>query len=1056
MHSGNSSMLSNSYAYDGHYNRHPVAFKDPISLQRYMNQMKAEICQEYGMPMMINYLRYKNEYISKTPEIVDRDYYSGLVRPENDCFSYNVVDSMYQETGELDPSKIILKLCQVCYKGSHKFNPQEQGNKKVRIVDFVLNNKILFRFQFECANNKIANRATALESIFFLFPGVFYLILYTTVRKSDPFDIVGYASQQSSLKKEDDKAKKDNDIYAKLFDCTIVDIQRFDKSDTMAGFKTNSQSIRTLDQSFTNKVKSKMFSTLSNTMLQKVAGRSLNFEAKLNKKVSASNTLEGEGKNEYTVTASDNQANKYFTMDVICQNKADAKAICGLKFIELHSKEIFAEIWRQEFGKEMAQKTNNSTDNYTMGESRFFSQDGTEEVYDDMVKRMGAGPPGLSRIDNFGGKEDYNQESFQSNKNFLEGINQADDASLAMALHNTSGIVRKPLNVKSASISPFGDQLPSSNKAYRYGQTENETEIGDALESQAFRTPQLDQQKVSNESNLIKEKLEKEVGHLFDDTEDEFDDFDRRDFREKLPQVTSWPREDPKLAGYQVFGESKGNRMINPGGKFKIGKAPKDHKDDPDSSDEDDTLSKDSDLADNKSKDDLGESEPQDDSFNQCLEEKAEENFDTLEKVMEDYMESTFQFQGELSVDAFPKGLQYQAPGNCSYPSLFEGNFPYRVNDLLQNQNESRRIVLFPLTKDDNCIKIRYVFEETVHGSDPRTLHYQDLKFTSGNLDFDICTNFGIFLILRRSVPQLYRRICSTTVRSLLGLIQEDKASSFLIKSQVPRFSTKATLAHNDDLSMISHIPGKRSSHNNLLGQSLTMNDSFNGPRSVLKEFQPTSGPSRELDTQGEFRNAQSPGSRSLVPPDYTQYSQGTEPFSITPGFIKQMEEFLRYKRLPDKLKFPQEAEEVQKWDRLKDDFNKVFGPKLGLESWELTDVYFHEDLEKKKSTRVNSFEHRIKKKESFYSNVKKNLIDEDYASVLNSLIHTIFKEPLKLQQEGNYTTFALASRVLVIINARVQNNKLRNKLASMVLIRLLWEEFYTRCTVGDLSRKDN
>ena len=110
----------------------------------------------------------------------------------------------------MDPSKIILKLCQVCFKASHKFVTQDQGNKKTRKVEFQLNSQKLINFEFECANNKIANKATAYETLSILFPGIFFQILYNLMATTDGYVFAEFLCKRSSYKKKEEKEKKEN------------------------------------------------------------------------------------------------------------------------------------------------------------------------------------------------------------------------------------------------------------------------------------------------------------------------------------------------------------------------------------------------------------------------------------------------------------------------------------------------------------------------------------------------------------------------------------------------------------------------------------------------------------------------------------------------------------------------------------------------------------------------------------------------------------------------------------------------------------------------------
>ena len=310
--------------------------------------------------------------------------------------------------------------------------------------------------------------------------------------------------------------------------------------------------------------------------------------------------------------------------------------------------------------------------------------------------------------------------------------------------------------------------------------------------------------------------------------------------------------------------------------------------------------------------------------------------------------------------------------------------------------------------------------------------------------------HYGVYLIIQRAFPKLFKMIGSFTLRYLIGLVQEDRTSSFIIKS-MPVQSYKATQGKHDEMNLSSFTNPRPT--NNLLNQSAITNMSIIGPKPTAKEA--LSSIQKDQDMLSDMRlQSSTPSGRTFQ--ESNPFNSGIDAAQFSFALIKPIEDYLQQGKAPDALKNPAEYEEVKKWSKIKVNFSEYFGQKIYmLESWELIGVYYHQDLSFKRSDN-NTFEQRIKKKEEFYSTVKKNLLDEDYASVLNSLIHTIFKEAMKLNHENNYTVFTLTGRSLIIVHARVQNIKLRKKLASMVVLRLLWKEFYERCSVGDLSKKES
>lgn len=126
---------------------------------------------------------------------------------------------------------------------------------------------------------------------------------------TDSYVFAEFLCKKSSYKKKEEKEKKEKDIYSTIFNCDIIGIEQFDTTGTMAGFTPQ---LTSLDQTFTERINSRMYSTLANMLLQKHAGRSLSIEVKLVRKITTENSLEGEGRNEYHTVVQDNHGHKYF------------------------------------------------------------------------------------------------------------------------------------------------------------------------------------------------------------------------------------------------------------------------------------------------------------------------------------------------------------------------------------------------------------------------------------------------------------------------------------------------------------------------------------------------------------------------------------------------------------------------------------------------------------------------------------------------------------------------------------------------------------------------
>lgn len=1000
--------------------------RQAIRVQQDIAMIKHELGRN-NMDLLTKYLHYTNEFKVLSQEIVDFEMHGQHVKKVDDIESHLIVEEMQKEAMELDPSKIILKLCQVCYKGSHKFNSQEQGNKRHRVVYFMLNNKPLYKFKFECANNKIANRATAYQAIGFLFPGIYDRMVYQAYVTCDKLDLRAFENMLSSVNKEVVREKKQNNIYLRLFDCDITKIVRHDKSSEMAGFKASGKR-RDLDPTFSKKVESRMFSTLANTMLQKYAGRSLNFEVKLNKKVAASNSLEGDGKNQYMVTSSDNQATKYFTIVVECQNKMDAKAICGLKFIELHAEDVFRVIWEDIMQNIPFPDSNSNSMNsgHQIENSDFFSI--TTDDDDDLKQTLGISPPGLPPIKNAstggGGDFDSRISSFMNSQADMFGF--SENSHFGTSIPGTS-FTRQFRTDNNETVSTVQDVRMTKKPLRTMNPAFVPSTIG--IDSGHMLRPA---QEIDPEDSLADQSLEESVPYqkhleaIFDEPGDNSDSEDG-DYG-KAPGSGSHPQDSK--GGYQFFGSVTLGKDTDRLKDYKaigesVNKRVKESRDSDDESDSE--LSKDSDLRDTPEQEDHSEENSERKSSQQSSERSEKQFFDSIDLIFEDYIKMTLQPHGLFDVSAFPVNLSLKLKNGWKGISLIQSCFTSSINQVLIENNA--RICQYPLARNNTDYLIRYIFETcTDQETEFSSIAYAEFQFSSPRMTFELASNYGMFLILQRTFPQLAALVKSKTIRDALGLDQSDQRNELLLATS---------------------FTGTRSNFNNQARE-----DENN--MSAISQPQPFGPPGNmdfsRMDDLSDFNIASGVTQPIKTVSESPAHSYG-EDFG-TKHFIRAVELYATKNVMVEKYRDSPEAEEIVNWQKIPTNLDDFFGHKLRtMESWELHSVYVHKELAAKCSVN-NFFENRIKRKEQFYSNVAKNLIDEDYASVANSLIHTIFKEPMSLIPEANYTIFSLSNKRLVIIEARVQNSKLRKKLASMVVLRLLWKEFYERCVSGDLVKK--
>jgi hypothetical protein len=1155
-----------------------------------------------GIGIITGYLQYINEYSLKEFKILDQGLHDSLARQVNDSFSFSVIQDSLHADADRDPSKMILKLCQLCFKQSHKFSPQDHGNKKLRIVDFSINNRTLYQFTFECSNNKIANRATAYESIKQLFPKIYNRLLYYTLITTKPADLQEFRKKQSTLEKSKELEKKENDIYLKLFGCEFSSLQVIDSSGKLAGF----QSVVPNDSSFLERIQINMFSTISNNMLQKTAGRSLNFDITLIRKINLENTLDGEAKNEYSVEAVDNHASKYFKTRAICKNKNDAKNACGLLFVQLYAKPAFEIIWNMkmenvsfaladlnlEKAKNVSKTSLPSTGLPTKKQTPTASHNTSFSVQDEInmqgpfaVQQIGGAFPGQI-------SQQYLTASTASGAPQTRGLVQGGhifplpmQSPYMMPGNPYINSMGHPMITQSYFPAPstgfqgatnFGGSMPAQLGSNTGGTGSNsETFIDDILSSSSSKIKPmppppklptisryqpkaepfylndyaplkpsipnpndsfyqtvlegLDNDEEAEEEALLKlTRLQNEVEKPFGSSsnvvapESVFSQCNpsfKRELGSTLQRESEVDRnflsnptkQDPQtevkfntspeqLSAFNPFGGftlsqpksfmSKAPSTISGTNTKTIGErnqeatpasnktsqvysarpnhqqkttAKKEESDDGDNLDKDDSDSVVSvdESFERKKQQRKGDKEDKSVEDSEKAPDKAnisqgssnsdsdDGNEDTIFKIFNDYVALKLQpcEEAELSLFKAMQKLKISQDWKCTY--LHDSEFATKVSSVLENEKNGYKLYCHCTQReetpnDKNKYSFRVTLEKLVDPSigNFRVEAYADISMQSKLIDYSHGYNYSIYLVLEKSFPSFAKMIAAMTLRTALGLNPDETKIT-------PPLSVNANV----------YKPADNSGSNMGIDPSVIqgmLNVSVIGDRSEISSILQPKTISSVSALQPSGKSSNQADSKLLAPLKVAiqdSASIGILESLGTPNLIESVKSYLLQGK-PYGVK--EVDDELKKWNRLTQDFSEFFTNKIKkMEPWELLNVFYHDDVKNYMNLTSSYHESRIKKKDNFYDTIRKNMLDEDYASVANSFVHTIFKEAMDINYSGDYTVFKLTGKTMIIVNAKVQNNKLRKKLTSVVVLRFYWKELYLRCANGDLAPRE-
>ena len=869
--------------------------------------------------LLTDYLRYKNEYKLINFEIIDSSQYSKRVVPEANFPCLEIAQDFINHR-DIDPSKMILKLSQVIYKTSHKLVPQEvPNNKKQRQVDLLLNNKPLLRFRFECSNNKIAGKATAYETINLLFPGVFSRLLLNILETVDEYDLAIFESKSKPGNQLEDMRKRKGDIYFKLFRsemrCSILD-----RTGKLAGNTCNTQFAE--QANFRERVKLKMFSTMANSILQKHAGRSLNFDVKLTNKISPENSLEGENKNEYTVNVVDNTAHKFMSATIICQNTKDAKNVCGLKFIELYAHPIFKKIWNIEMPDEYPVPPQEPGQDQEAAEN----------------------PPLHSNSALSSTKPSSQEYSLYGNLN-----------KHTQKIHTLTGVLS---NNESEEEDHYEDPYQDDNLVQLSSQgNHHQYDAGNHIVDKSLKTLWEEDANEENDQYYYRPMASSKQQN-FEERQDRQEEFVDDDQVCDVSKSFSVENSDAEAGSVQAASAS-----------------------------------------------------PSDAHEKDC----AEAWYCSVDKIFQDFLERKYnlKFTGDLS--SFPPSLSEKMQDEFQGECIFSQALPARVNKALKSQGH--RLEYFLISRDEftKQHEVRFVLHrEADQTSTNQILAYTQIKFSSNDLQHWQCVNYGIYLLMERCFPSVAKQIAAHWIRA--------KISALYLNRQECSCPDKDRLDE---------------------GAAAGLDPQDICSRSLL------SGLSRDQSSSHHAAKTSQDHSTSL---GKSQAKDQLDPNHLSS--LKLIEQFALHKREPN---LPEDQlAQVKQWGQIDVSILGDLKKKpFAQDNWQLESVLINYEQFKWLKKDEKSYEAAIKKKDAFYSNIKKSMLEEDYSSITNTFLHTIYKTDMSIKSRECYSVFSLSGNDVLIVKAQAQNSKLRTKLCSMIVLKLFWESLFIRCAEGDLSGRN-
>jgi hypothetical protein len=877
------------------------------------------------------FLCNKHEYMLSNLRILN-DGSCYIRKPEDQESFLIALELYYEQQNEVDLPKLILKLCQKCFKTSHKFMPQEADNKNMRLVQFLLNTKPILEFSFKCVNNKIANKAAALEAIRFLFPDVYKFYVKDVFEKYQG-EYRKFLAMKDQNHQESSSKKKDDDIYVKLFDCEILEcnIEPNSKSESMN--RIDYESLRIKDHSFDEKIKTHMFSTISNNLLQKNEGRSLTFTVNLRKKVLGNSLEEREGKNEYDLKTSDNQGKKYFEVVLICKNKNDAKNICGLKFIEIYSNKIFAIIWGKLMSMPYPEHAN--YDIFNDATYKKFKDDddvlfaNPDRDFDEMIADYDKKRATVTA-------DDFEEES--TDKSYMED----------------NILESKPL-LMNPIMKPIEENKPKYDLSEETTESKVSTFYAKKKETIGPRVSVYSQVPSSNQSTS------KQLWSLPDPTRKESEE------EEKIELSCEEEDETSKIAKPRELSEDAEEDM--PEGEY------------------------------------------------------------PLKVFYMEYLESVLRVElDQYCVPSPSKGQKVVLDGTSVDTFFFDEGFVKEVCRTLESSGVLLRQFTILQDEKTGSYKIRNIMDKRARGEAPTPLLMWDLLLRDQpHVKYPDALALGVFLVLEKWFSSLFKRVVENSLRAALG-----------------------TLPHRKD----SHLNSVRNP-SRYLPNPRTANQTLDQDSSLSKtafEIDSDCDGSKILIASklGSVNNSMSKGnlSGSYDKTMASSYSHPNATNEESVQLIKEIEAFFLENNLIS------DSKEVTKWDIIKKDMEELMGDRFfsfapGVEVYE---IYYHWDLKEYRSSGRENHYSKLRKRDEFERMAKKHMDSEDMSSIVNQYIQTIYKEALSLNTLDQYTIFSIKQKRLIIIKAKTPNAKIAKKVSAMIVLRLLWKEFYFRCVEGDLA----
>ena len=280
---------------------------------------------------LYEYVKYKYEYNHVTIE--DQQPLLELSKSTSIASTCNAIRK-HMKSNTIDIPKLFLDLANLNFKRPFSIDAVSIEGKNMSVCTVKKEQKDMGIFRVEARSNRIASKATMIETIRLVYPLAFKMILLHT-QSSDSKKVESYDKLNNSRDKINDGGQRRIDTIYESLNVIIADVMPEIECGSVRGKKVPKEIIK--EGVFREMVRKWDFISASNTIHQKYTKKSLMIDCIL------STTGNSDTMNEYEVRLEDGDA-CIAKLYILSKNRDGCKQATGLKYIELFSPEVFSEI----------------------------------------------------------------------------------------------------------------------------------------------------------------------------------------------------------------------------------------------------------------------------------------------------------------------------------------------------------------------------------------------------------------------------------------------------------------------------------------------------------------------------------------------------------------------------------------------------------------------------------------------------------------------------------------------------------------------------------------